>query len=271
MLFRSPISKFSDLSDDEKKDFLSYEVSIRYLKNASDIQIKDIFQRINSTEYALNATERINAQWGDSEFICFAKQIIEDDLAINMDLVSYKISKINRDYYLSFFHKRYNVFSETDINRMLSLQFMLTLIATICEDEYFNRNIKVEKYIQELFEEYPDASTIDYNLIRVLKYIDKLKLNDYSYWFNKANLFSLIVELYKFDLSSINRKSLIESLINLENDNSFYLDALKSGSISTVSKTNLKYIEFSREGVNGKPARDYRGKYINKLIKKSIF
>ncbi|MCP4113536.1 MAG: hypothetical protein GY749_49765 [Desulfobacteraceae bacterium] len=56
--------KFAELSKHEKEDFLNYEVSVRYLKNADKAQIKEIFQRINNTEYSLNKMERLNAQWG---------------------------------------------------------------------------------------------------------------------------------------------------------------------------------------------------------------
>lgn len=72
------INNFIDLTSEEKKAFLNYEISVRYLKYANEEQVKEIFQRINKTDYALNKVERLNAQWGDSEFICFAKQMIEE-------------------------------------------------------------------------------------------------------------------------------------------------------------------------------------------------
>jgi hypothetical protein len=265
-----PIKKFDELSIAEKEEFLGYEVSVRFLKNASDKQIKEIFQRINQTEYALNKTERVNAQWGDSEFICFSKQIIEEDLDINTDIINYKISTENRKYYLQFFHIKNKIFTGNDINRMLSLQFILTLIATICEEEYFNRNLKVQNYIENQFEEFQDASSIDSGLLSTLKFIDKLKFETTSYWFNKANIFSLIVELYKYDVNAIQITKLKSTLEKLEEDNSKYLIALKDNKSPNISKTNEKYIEYSREGVNSKIARDFRGKTISKIIKGSL-
>jgi hypothetical protein len=71
------IPKFGELSVAQRTSFLNYEISVRYLKGVSVEQLREIFQRINKTDYALNSTERINAQWGDSEFVCFAKQLIE--------------------------------------------------------------------------------------------------------------------------------------------------------------------------------------------------
>lgn len=269
-LTKIPIKKFNELSLTEKEDFLSYEISVRYLKHASNEQISDIFQRINRTEYALNKTERINAQWGDSELICFAKQIIEEDLDINTEIINYKISSSNRKFYLDFFHTKNKIFTENDVNRMLSLQFILTLISTLCEGEYFNRNIKVQTYIEQQFEEFQGASNVDSGLSSVLKFIDKIKFDSSSYWFNKANIFTLIVELYKYDVKAIDIKKLKAGLENLEDDNSKYLVSLKEKSTPNISKTNQKYIEFSREGINSKPARDYRGKLVNKIIKSCL-
>jgi hypothetical protein len=265
-----PIKKFSELTDDEKRDFLSYEISVRYLKNASKIQITDIFQRINRTEYALNKTERLNAQWGDSEFVCFAKQLIEEELDLNTELLNYKVLSTHRKYCLKFFHEDHNIFTGNDISRMLSLQFMLTLIATICEEKYFNRNLKVQSYIESQFEELTGSSTIDNTLLGTLKFIDKLRLDDNSYWFNKANIFTLIIELYKYDVKSIDIKKFKSELEKIEEDNVKYLQASRERVIPKVSNTNLKYIEFSREGVNGKPAREYRGKVISKIIKSCL-
>lgn len=269
-LEKIPIKKFSELTEIEKKDFLSYYVSVRYLKNANKEQIKEIFKRINSTEYSLNATERLNAQWGESEFVCFAKQLVEEELNLNLGLLNYKVSDRNRQAYINFFHRTYAVFTENDINRMLSLQFVLTLLATICEGEYFNRNLKVQFYIENQFDEFTDASTIDHTLVAVLRYISKLSLKEESYWFNKANIFSLIVELYYYDLPSIDLKIFKSKLLELEEHNNEFLISLKTGKTPRIPKAHLKYIEFSREGVNSKAAREYRGKMIKKMITDSL-
>ena len=42
-----PIAKFSELTPDQRTNFLNYEISVRYLKTVSPEQVKEIFQRIN--------------------------------------------------------------------------------------------------------------------------------------------------------------------------------------------------------------------------------
>lgn len=97
------IKPFKELTEVERRTFLNFEVSIRYLKNATPEQIKNIFQRINSSEYSLNKMEMHNAQFGDSEFILFAKQIVEKQEDIDMDIIDFKINPDNRQLLHKFF------------------------------------------------------------------------------------------------------------------------------------------------------------------------
>lgn len=264
-----PIKKFADLSKEEKSDFLNYEISVRYLKNATQEQIRDIFQRINSTEYSLNSTERLNAQWGDSEFICFAKQIIESDLDIDSELINYKLNSGNRIYFLNFFHSKNRVFTEADVNRMLALQYVLTLVATLCEGDYFRRNDRVQAYIESYLEEFPNAGVIELGLLNTLKFIDSLDLGDRSYWFNKANIFSLIIEFYNYDLDSVNQAILKKKLDDVENLNKIYISGDQEA-VSGIDPEYLRYFEFAKEAVNDKGAREFRGSFIRKILESSL-
>jgi len=265
-----PIKKFSELIKSEKEDFLNYEISVRYLKNANEEQIREIFQRINSTEYSLNTTERLNAQWGDSEFICFAKQIVEKDLDVDTSLISYKILPENRQSFLDFFHDKYKIFSENDINRMLALQYVLTLLATICDGEYFARNNKTQFYIQNYFEEFVNAGEIELGLLNTIKFIDSINLHSSSYWFNKSNIFTLVVEIYKTDTTSIDTATLKRTLDDLEHQNNQYLLSQMDGSDANLQQENTRYFDLAKEAVNDKPSRDYRGQFISNILIKSM-
>ena len=135
----SSISSFAQLDSRAKEDFLNYEVSIRYLKNASPEQIKEIFQRINRTDYSLNRMERFHAAWGDSELLCLAKQVIEKDLEINLDVVEFKVPTDQREWLLEFFGigADEGLFSEAESSRMLALQYILVLLVTMMKRNIF--------------------------------------------------------------------------------------------------------------------------------------
>lgn len=260
----SPLS-FTELSKPHKEAFLNYEVSIRYLKNASKAQIKEIFQRINNTEYSLNKMERLNAQWGDSEFVCFAKQLIEDELAIDPNMLSFKVSDANRKLFLDFFHGK-AIFTENDNNRMLSLQYILTLLTTIIKGVYFRRNDEVQQYIEIYNDEFDVAAEVEDRLLKVFSAINKLNIVNESWWFNKANTFTLITELYKYDLDCIDLTILSAKLINFEANYNSYI----KNNESVTDPNYVTYFQYSREAVNEKAARDHRGLIIKGFIEESI-
>ena len=263
---RIPIKRFSELDMFEKSSFLNYEISIRYLKGVNQDQIKDIFQRINKTDYALNSIERLNAQWGESEFICFCKQLVEIDFDSNA--VQYIVSKESRDSLLQFFHGNEDddsIFTTDDKSRMLALQYIMTVIATIDFKEYFSRNDRINRYIQGFNDSFPQASELEDKLVSVIKFIQSLNLERKSRWFKKANLFTLIIELSKFDSSRINKENLSRHLENLDRRASldeFGLNDQAEG----LAPEERKYIDLAREAVNEKSSRDYRGSFISNIF-----
>lgn len=267
----SGITKFSALTQEERHRFLNYEISVRYLKNVSKDQIREIFQRINKTDYALNSTERLNAQWGDSEFVCFAKQLIEQEF--ESENVVFKIDDKLRNEFVTFFHGNdetdAGVFSENDMSRMLALQYMMTLIATMDSQQYFSRNEGLKSYIEEFNESFPQASELTERLSRIIRFFKKIPLNRHSRWYNKANLFTLFVEFDKIDLSTINPSILGAKLTDLDLRASINEIGLADPS-NELSTLETKYLGFAREAVNQKPAREFRGDFLRSILKDSL-
>jgi len=276
------IQRFSDLSREDKEHFLNYEVSVRYLKSVDNDQVKEIFQRINSTEYSLNKTERLNAQWGDSEFICFGKQVIETDLDIDTDIINFRILPGNRQKFLDFFHTKYSIFTSNDISRMLALQYILTLLATLCEGAYFRRNDKVQFYIESYFDEFPNGGELEIRLKDTVEFIDSLGIDPKSYWFNKANIFTLIVECYNFDVQSINSIVFKTKLNEFENIYRNYTlkefdlvddmiePAVLVNPIKEFNTEEIRYFDSAREAVNDITSREFRGKMIKRFLIESL-
>lgn len=260
-LQKMPIKKFSELSPEERLLFLNYEVSVRYLKNANQEQVKEIFQRINKTDYRLNAAERLNAQWGDSEFVCFAKQMVEPEF--DNTNVLYVMEKYEREAFLKFFHgtddgEELGVFTENDISRMLALQYALIIIATLVEGEYFSRNDKVKFYIEEYNENFPEAENLKCTLLESIDFINKLSLENNSLWFSKTNLFTILIELSKIDLSVINIDWLSTEMANFEVKATEQQDSL--------TRHEIKFLEYGREAVNEKVAREFRATFFHELL-----
>lgn len=268
-----PIKRFSELTSEEKNTFLNYEISVRYLKNVTPIQVKEIFQRINKTDYGLNAVERLNAQWGDSEFVCFAKQIV--DAEFDDESLVFVIDPAVRRKLSDFFHGKdeddQGVFSENDKSRMLAYQYIMTLVATLDQEEYFNRNEKISQYIEGFNETFPKAQELLDRLLEVTDFLSSLDVNRSSRWYKKANLFTLIVEIDKADISTINKERLAEKLMDIDHRSN--LIELGIGDMVTpeakLTPDEEKYLGFSREAVNQKNARVFRGDFIQNLISQS--
>lgn len=265
-----PITRFSELSSDKKNNFLNYEVSVRYLKNVDTNQVKEIFQRINKTDYSLNAAERLNAQWGESEFVCFAKQIVDPEFSL--DSTEFEIDSESKKILYEFFHGTEEddegVFTENDKSRMLAYQYIMTLIATMNEEEYFHRNEKLANYIEAYNDSFPPAASILRRLISVVKFIKSLEINRRSRWYKKANLFTLLIEIEKFDLNSIDPAKLASKLNDLDYRASLSEIGLGDDA-DKLSQEEEKYLGFAREAVNQKNARNYRGEFIAKIISSS--
>jgi hypoxanthine phosphoribosyltransferase len=262
------IPKFYELDSDKRKQFLNYEVSVRYLKDATAEQVREIFQRINKTDYSLNTTERLHAQWGDSEFVCFAKQLIELDF--DTENVLYLIPEQERREFAHFFHGEEDdggVFSDTDISRMYALQYIMTLVATLESQEYFARYEKLKSYIEGNNESFDQGPDLKDRLLTVVRFIRALPIKRTSRWYKKANLFSLIVELDKIDLSLVDPVKLGSALTQLDWRVGVVELGLETPEKVEITAKEQKYFDYAREAVNQKTAREFRGEFLASIIR----
>lgn len=258
---QNTVTSFKDLETESKKDFLNYLVSVRDLKDLNLDDIKDIFKRINNTEYSLNAVEKKNAQYGDGEFMLFCKQIVESEEIQSGD-TEIILSNEERQYVIDFWVSN-NIFTENDSNRMISLQFVATLITTMLEPDYFNRNSKTMDYIEKYNGEFVGYQSVFNLLKKILEFISDLELKNGSYWYNKPNIFTLIVELSKVKIENINSSKFKNDLNNLEELSLKYFANVE---IEKMGDEEKRYFEYAKQGINDKIQRVHRAKVIRNLI-----
>lgn len=164
---------YIELGEKGKLEFLEYDVVVRDLGPLTIDEIKEVFTRINSTKYSLNAMEINNARYEGA-----LKKFAED-------ISKHSLFEVNR------------VFSASDIRRMEDVLYVLVLLSTILGGYYFNRDSEVEKYLQEFNDEFPIGEQLQNQLEMIFKYLDDCNFPSNSRVWKKADLFSLIVELYK--------------------------------------------------------------------------
>ena len=98
------ISSYEDLSPKDQGDFLKYKVVVRDLGDVDNNSIKDIFKRINSVGYALNAMEIKNALY-EGKYISLAQAIAKNKELENMP-----------------------VFGDAQVSRMRDVEFLLQIM-----------------------------------------------------------------------------------------------------------------------------------------------
>ncbi|MEQ9670567.1 DUF262 domain-containing protein [Coleofasciculus sp. G2-EDA-02] len=169
------IKTFKQLSPDEQTKFFDYTIVVRDLGRIEDEKIREIFQRINSVQYALNAIEISNSLY-EGEFITTAKRILEkDEILQEIDL-----------------------FSENQSSRMKDLEYILLIMSTIEEGGYFAGDKEIETYVKMYDNEYPQKEKIFNTVINLFDLIRLADIPADSLWNKKTSFFTLVVELAKF-------------------------------------------------------------------------
>jgi Protein of unknown function DUF262 len=239
---------YSQLSGEEKRNFLTYDVVVRDLGSISHEQIIEVFKRINATRYPLNEIEKLNAQY-QGEFKGFVVELAQDN-----------------------FFEIYPVFSANDIRRKEDIRFALWVVITVMS-AYFDRNKDFEIYLERYNEEFEEKEAIRLNLAKTLDFIARCNFDKSSRSWQKADLFTLIVELYKI----ISRESYeLEAFKVGENLKVFYdlvsnFTNLDKAQIDSVLYKDIEdYFLAALQGSNDRRSRIRRGEIISKTIKGEI-
>lgn len=167
------ILRYSALDNQQKAAFLNYDVVVRDLKDASSDTIKEVFRRINLTQYRLNDIEINNAIY-EGEFISTAKDILN-----HLDNGSFPL------------------FSDNELNRMGDLNYILMIMATLEEGGYFAGNTMTGEYIVKYDDSYENAETMKDKILTLFHVIETFNLDTDSMWYRKSNFFTMFVELSK--------------------------------------------------------------------------
>lgn len=166
------IKPYAELDTKVKEEFLEYEVVVRDLGKHPMDEIREIFELINSANYALNSIEIKNARYA-GEFKKFAEEVSR------------------RPEF-----RKWKIFNAGDVRRMQDVRYCLVLISTLLST-YFNRDEDIEEYLSKYNDNFPEQDKLREQLSSCLSFVDGLGLPDKSRAFRKTDLFSLIVEIHR--------------------------------------------------------------------------
>ncbi|RZJ49708.1 MAG: DUF262 domain-containing protein [Chryseobacterium sp.] len=267
-LGQKSVKPFDDLTVLEKKEFLNYNVSVKDLKDIGEDNIKEVFKRINSTNYSLNSNEVLNAEYGGGEFAIFAKALVDEDEDLSQFKTDINIADEDRKKFIAFFKKN-EIFNDHDVKRMFDAQFIMLISSTILEGNYFGRNSKIEQYLEKYNDSFDTNSLVISTLRNAIDLLNVINLSPGSYWLNKPNLLTLLFELREIPKEELNLESFELKLLELEQKMDLYFSADEETDISHITEEERKYFEVARQGSHELASRQHRGKLINKLIVES--
>ena len=101
----------------------------------------------------------------------------------------------NADGPFSLLLQQKPIFTKFEFDRKVPLMFALNIMCTSLAG-YYNRNDRVRKFLDEKSDEFEEKEVILAELNIVAEYISKMNLLDDVMWWNKANFFTLVCELY---------------------------------------------------------------------------
>ncbi|PMN65402.1 DUF262 domain-containing protein [Enterovibrio norvegicus] len=254
---------FKDFTPEIREKVLKYQIPIIDLDLQNDApEVKEIFQRLNRTFYSLNAIEKLSSEYAASEFMLIAKHFTgeivfkeesdEDSLLLIDPTIPESFIEWANSHEVNHFKKLIvegNVFTPYEISRQIHLMFTLNLLATF-KGGLYTRNELATRYLDELKEGFEEKDQVLDRLESTSEFILKLDLSNKSYWFNKANMFSLFSHLMKTD----NLTLLGE------------IDEVKEKLNSFEQNIPADYQIAAKEGVNNRKERLIRAQHLKDLL-----
>lgn len=249
---------YNELSMADRESFLKYEIAIIELDMESDDpQIIDIFQRLNRTFYSLTKIEKLASEYASSEFMLIAK-LLSNEIRFEQGVknpANGNIPKEFKDWSKTINYSDFRelmierpIFTPYEISRKVHLMFALNILGTT-ERGIFNRNIK-----DSILEEYKDNFANKTEIIKRLNEVgilyNSLKFKKTSYWFNKANFFTLVIVFYNNlnEIKNIKKNEIKEKLLVFEEN------------------TPEEYKLAAKEAVNNRKERLLRNQFIEDLL-----
>lgn len=166
---------FSDLDDDDRKRIFGYKFVVRELPDLSNPEIRQIFERLNRNNVALNPQEiRHATYWG--EFITSMTKISQDDFWVTSGL-----------------------FTSRDIRRMIDIEF----VSEIAVANLFglqNKKQSLDNFYKNFESEFPDRKAVEKTFRKVLGELSQLlDWPTSTRWSKKTDFYTLFLVIAKHE------------------------------------------------------------------------
>jgi uncharacterized protein with ParB-like and HNH nuclease domain len=232
------VKPYAELTREKKEAFLQYDVVVRDLGLVELDVLRNVFQRINATRYALNAMEIHNSRF-EGEFKAFGEQFAQRP-----------------------FFENHRVFSASEIRRMQDVRFALTVGATAL-GTYFNRDDELEEYLRRYNDDFPMRTDLERELDGVLEFIDQMNIPGTSRIWKKADLVTAIVEIHT---ARFKRQKTMDPTRFAQALVAFYAEVDDPELRGAPESDASRYYKAALQATNDRSSRATRGEIIRKLI-----
>jgi hypothetical protein len=229
---------YRDLTPAEQTDFMNYEVAVRNLGIIDTAEIQEVFRRINSTSYSLNAMEIHNARYRGPLKQC-ADDISQDD----------------------FFEKN-KLFTAREIRRMRDVVYTLTIVISMLST-YFNRDDDLEAFLERYNDDFPEDAEIRARFAATRDFIKACAFAPRSRAWKKTDLLVLFVEIDR--LLNKEKLSLDAKKVSVALEQ-FYGRVEVEMSEPSGDDDLQAYIRTTLQATNDRASRVNRGRVIRKVI-----
>lgn len=247
------IAAYTDLTAEEKANFLSYEVVVRDLGSLTLDEIRQVFLRINSTAYAVNPMEIANARY-DGAIKRFGENLASRPI----------------------FEDK-GIFTDNDIRRMNDVRLALTIIISL-HTGYFNRDEALEEYLSEFNDVFPDQDLIAERFDKATQVLVGCNLDRKHRIWKKADFLTAICEIDHFLVSGfdVNIQEL-RQILNFFNEadpsdikNKFNTELVGISGLEELDDLEI-YLKAAVQASNDRINRYRRGDIFRKMISTAFY
>jgi len=167
--------RFTDLTEEEQRKFLSYELPVDLLGDASDADVLEVFARLNSYTLTLNSQEKLN-----SKYYGRFKQ------------VAYELGRQHLEFW-----RMNRILGDRAIVRMGEAELASELVVTMLDGLQDGKS-KLETFYKKFDEDFPQARRVTAGFKETIDNIGDVmgQVISQTAFRNKANFYSLFALFY---------------------------------------------------------------------------
>lgn len=174
---------WENLSEDQRSKFWDYKIVVRELERASDVEVRDMFRRLNSNQSNLNDQELRHSQY-DGEFMLCVERVADDRWWLDNKIVT-----------------------PGQIRRMLDAEFISELLVGVMSGP-LDKKIGLDEFYRDFDAEFPDRDYWENILIETRRLTKNLAGGDLRGWTSKTEYYSFFIaigHLHQDDLLPVGR------------------------------------------------------------------